>query len=285
MRAWNRSALRFGVVLLLSAAACERPVALDDYAARLGSESLSEAELAAALDGLTVEMDSADAARQVVEQWVTNQLLLTEARRRGIDREPEVRANVEEAERAVLVDALLARLYQEETGEPSEAELADYFAQNQERLRLVEPYVRVRYLVLDDLQEARTARTRLNQLEVSDQAGWDAMAEEVSDEPELSRALALSLVPETRAFSEFPLVASAVQDTRAGRTSTVIGDRGGYHVVQVLERIPAGTLPERSWIESSLRQQLQIESRKLLYARLVQQLRNEALAREQLEIR
>ncbi|NNE70233.1 MAG: peptidyl-prolyl cis-trans isomerase, partial [Rhodothermales bacterium] len=76
-----------------------------------------------------------------------------------------------------------------------------------------------------------------------------------------------------------------VINTREGRTTPVIEDRGLYHIVQVVERVPAGTLPKRQWIEASLRQQLQVESRKLLYARLVQRLRNEALAREQLQIR
>ncbi len=107
----------------------------------------------------------------------------------------------------------------------------------------------------------------------------------MSTDGDLSRGLSMSLVPETRAFSEYPSLEAAVIATRAGRTTPVVEDRGSYHIVTVLERIPAGTLPERAWIEESLRQQLRIESRKLLYARLVQRLRNEALAREQLQVR
>jgi hypothetical protein len=241
--------------------------------------------LGEALEGLTVEMDSADAARHVVEQWVTNQLLLAEARRRGIDRDPQVRAHAAEAERAVVVDALLGVLYEEASDGPTEAEMQEYFERNRERLVLAEPYVRMRYLAVADIATARIARDRLARLGSDDLSGWEALVDELSTDGDLSRGLARSLVPETRAFSEYPSLAAAVIATRAGRTTPVVQDRGGFHIVSVLQRVPTGTLPERAWIEESLRQQLRIESRKLLYARLVQRLRNEALAREQLQVR
>ncbi len=274
-----------GLLLVASIAACEGPPAPQEFAARLGSEILSTAELGEALEGLTIEMDSADAARQVVEQWVTNQLLLAEARRRGIDRDPRVRAHAAEAERAVVVDALLGVLYEESSDGPTEAEMQDYFERNRERLALAEPYVRMRYLAVGDQAAAREARSRLARLAPEDVEGWETLVEEMSTEAQLSRGLSRSLVPETRAFSEYPSLAAAVISTRVGRTTPVVQDRGSFHIVTVLERVPAGTLPERAWIEESLRQQLRIESRKLLYARLVQRLRNEALAREQLQVR
>jgi hypothetical protein len=58
-----------------------------------------------------------------------------------------------------------------------------------------------------------------------------------------------------------------------------------FHVVQLVERIPARTIPEPAWIEDELVRRLVIQGRKQLYARQVQRLRNEALAREDLEIR
>ncbi|MBO6577309.1 MAG: peptidyl-prolyl cis-trans isomerase [Rhodothermales bacterium] len=253
--------------------------------ARLGSETLSRQELDQALIGVAGQADSLDAARQVLEQWVTNQLLFAEALRRGIDRDPGVRKNVEEAERAVVVDALLEELYGEAADGPTPEEVLDYYNQNQERLRLVEPYVRLRYIMTDSLELAREVRRSLARLDSSDTAAWEDLVARASDVPDLSFSLASSLVPETRAFSEYPQVAATVEALQPGRTGAVVADRGVYHIVQVLERVPAGTVPRQTWIEGALRQQLRIESRKLLYARLVQRLRNEALAREQLDIR
>ena len=271
--------------ILLLALGCSSPEPPGEFVARLGPELLSEGELGTALQGLTVEMDSTDAARQVVEQWVTNELLFAEARRRGLDREPRVRASIQEAERAVMVDALLEELYRESEAGPTDQEVQDYFTRNQERLRLVEPYVRLRYVVTDSLELARYARRQLARLDTSDAEEWERLVSEASLEPDLSISLAASLIPETRAFSEYPQVGLMVSTIQPGRTGPVVAARGRFHVVQVLERIPAGTIPRREWIEGALRQQLRIESRKLIYARLVQRLRNEALSREQLEVR
>lgn len=278
--------MRSAIILLLAGlTACDGPPVTEDFAARLGSETLTREQLATALSGLPAEVDSADASSQLIEQWVTNQLLLAEARRRGLDRATDVQRQVAAAERAVLVDALLGVLYDELSQGPSESELTEYFQRNRERLRLVEPYVRLRYIVTDELTTARSARTALAALDSTDVEAWSDLLEDHSTESDLSRMLSASLVPQTRAFSEYPTVARTMLSTREGRTTPVIEDRGLYHVVQVVQRVPAGTLPQRRWIESSLRQQLEVESRKLLYARLVQRLRNEALAREQLQIR
>ncbi|NNE68854.1 MAG: peptidyl-prolyl cis-trans isomerase, partial [Rhodothermales bacterium] len=227
---------------LLGVSACNGPPVSEDYVARMGSESLTATDLDQALTGLPAGVDSTDAAQQFVEQWVTNQLLLAEARRRGLDRSPEVQAQVAAAERAVLVDALLGALYDEASEGPSEAELAEYFERNRERLQLVEPYVRLRYVVTDQVSVARDARRQLITLDSTQTDAWSALLESTSNEPELSRTLTMSLVPQTRAFAEYPGVGRAVINTREGRTTPVIEDRGLYHVVQVVERVPAGTL-------------------------------------------
>ena len=272
-------------ILALALAACNGSPVAEEYVVRLGSETLSRQELEDALAGVPVEFDSADASRQIVEQWVTSQLLFAEARRRGIDREPDVRASILEAERAVVVNALLEDLYAEADEGPTDEEIQEYYERNQERLRLVEPYVRLRYISTDSLEAASEARRQLVRLDTTASDAWEALVSEFADEPAVSIALAGSLVPESRAFSEFPVLGQALASTAEGRTSPVVTERGTYHVVQVIERVPAGTIPRRAWIEAPLRQQLQIESRKLLYARLVQRLRNEALAREQLDMK
>jgi hypothetical protein len=273
------------LVVATAYAGCTGAPIQPDFVARLGSESLSRESLSLALEGLALEMDSTAAADRVIDQWVTGQLLYSEAVRRGIDRKPEVRAGVSEAQRAVVVDALMEDLYDDPAETPSDAETQAYFEANRVRLRLVEPYVRVRYLVTGNASTARDAQRQLAAMDSSAHIEWEELLLSSSDEPDLSRTLARSLIPETRAFSEYPTVGEAVRTTRPLRTSTVLTDRGRYHVVQVLERIPAGTVPELGWIEQSLRQQLHMESRKLLYARLVERLRNEALAREQLDVR
>ncbi len=52
-----------------------------------------------------------------------------------------------------------------------------------------------------------------------------------------------------------------------------------------MDRLEIGTLPELNMIESMIRSRVQIEGRKQMLARQVQRLRNEAIAREELEVK
>jgi len=58
-----------------------------------------------------------------------------------------------------------------------------------------------------------------------------------------------------------------------------------YHVVQLVRRVPAGTSPELSWVAPEIRRRLEMRARKQMVAREVQRLRNEAQARDALDIR
>ncbi len=272
------------LIFALLLVACGGAEVESDFVARLGTETLTQDELSRALFGLTLQMDSTDAANQVVEQWMTNELLVAEARRRGIDGEAAVRADLLKAESSVLVGALLEQVYERSEDAPTESEVQAYFERNREQFRLAVPWVQVRYLVMNNRASSDSARTTMAALPVSDPQGWDSLAQFRSMDPDLSVSLARSLVPEARAFSGLPDVAGALAGLTAGETSAVISELSRFHVVQLVLRVPTGTLPQRSWIEESLLLRLQIESRKLLYARLVQRLRNEALAREQLEL-
>jgi hypothetical protein len=65
----------------------------------------------------------------------------------------------------------------------------------------------------------------------------------------------------------------------------VIETDGLAHLLQLVDRVPAGAIPELAWIEDQVRRQLTIDARKQMYERQVQRLRTEALSRDALVIR
>jgi hypothetical protein len=58
-----------------------------------------------------------------------------------------------------------------------------------------------------------------------------------------------------------------------------------YHVLHLVDRADAGTIPERAWVEAEIRRRLRLRGRKQMYAREVERLRNEARARGTLDVR
>jgi parvulin-like peptidyl-prolyl isomerase len=67
--------------------------------------------------------------------------------------------------------------------------------------------------------------------------------------------------------------------------SRVIRDADQYHLVQVINRVTEGSIPEMRWVEDEIRRQLILQGRKQTFARTVQNLRNMATARNDLEVR
>lgn len=285
-----RCAYRLGwllPLLLILLSACRKEAPPTDYVARVGDRVLTRQELAEALATLPVLADSAEASRQIIERWIDNALLYREAQRRRLHEDPDVRRLLEDNERSVLISAYLNKLYEEEQPEPSPASIQAYFEQHREQLRLREPYVRIRYLATPYEDSARAAHDALRQAlnGPNPDSAWTVIARRWAEDPEASLALARSYLPETHVFAADPALRETLKGLRPGALAPLVPSGGQFHILHLVERIPAGTLPELPWVEEEIKERLRIETRKQMYARQVQRLRNEALAREELDIR
>lgn len=273
--------------LALLSVACRQPEREPEFVARVGDHYLTRDELRSALAILPAVGDSTEARQQIVEQWVTNELLYRAANQEDLRRDPEVRRLLEQNERSVLIGAYLSRVFDEEPATPSRSDIEAYFQQHQEQLRLREPYVRIHYLTLGDPDSARVA---FDTLSASVEHGtvdstWSLMARRFSMDPEGSEELASSFLALSQVFPERPAIHDRMAGLRPGNVTPPFESGGRFHVIHLAERAEPGTLPRLEWVEEELKRKLDIEARKQLYARQVQRLRNEALASEDLEIR
>lgn len=275
------------LVLAFVLAGCGPESSEVDYVARLGDRYLTREDLDSALESLTVLQDSAEAAEQIMEQWITDELLFREAVRRGLRNQAGVQSLLLENERSVLVSALLTELYKEEDSTPDDQDLLTYYEQNKDQLKLTEPFVKVRYLVTESADSAMSAIELMEGIESSSNpdSAWKAVANRFTEDPDGTTTLSASFYPETRLLSSIPGLNTAVQRLSPGQILSPFELDSRYHIVQLVERLPVGTTPEVALLEDQLRARIAIENRKQLYARQVQRLRNEALAREELDIK
>lgn len=231
--------------------------------------------------------DSTHTLEQVVEQWVTYELLRQEADRLDLKSDPAIQRRIEENERSILIDALMRRLYEEESIVQSVDDKRAYFERNKELLKLREPYVRVRYLEISDQGQAEAARGLMLQIRSNaEQADslWSLAINTFATDQQGSRDLSQTYLPERQLFWDRPAVRSALTRLRDTQVSSILELDSTYHIVQLIERKPIGTVPEYSWIENEITERVGIQARKQLFARQVQRLRNEALSREDLDI-
>ena len=275
------------VCILFLSLACSNEVVQDDFVARVGDRYLTAEELGDALRNTIVPADSADNRRQIIERWIDNELLYQEALRRNLDTDEEVLRLLEENKRSILTSAVIEALYEELITNPSYDEIRTYYDQNREQLVVREPFIQVRYIESTTEQNARSAMMTLRTLNrvANPDSVWAQTVQQFSKSPTEDLQLALTYVPERQLFLTEPTQRALLRTLGPGQTSSIQTIDNGFFVLQVVDRVPTGATPELEWIEDELRQRLIIQSRKLMYARQVQRLRTESLAREQLEIR
>lgn len=281
-----RTRLRACVLLLFATAACQQLDPPDDFVARVGDAYLLQVDIDARLAGLAIGPDTSNARQLIIDQWITDELLYQEALRLRLSTRENIRNRLNESTRAVLIEALISEYQDLDTNEVPQTEMVNYYERNKEYLRLLEPFVHIRYLVNPSLDSLRLARSIL--LQTQDENA-DSVFTVLIDRFDISPADQLALnqnyFPEAKLFSGQPEVRALLQRTSEGMQPQIIDVDGEYHFLQVVDRVPAGTIPELSWIRDIVEQQLVIHIRKQNYARSVQALRAQAESSEDIEIR
>jgi parvulin-like peptidyl-prolyl isomerase len=271
--------LLLGSLLIGSVMGCESETQPPSYVARVGDHYLTQSTLSRLMDGMGPVPDSTEARQQVIEQWIERTLLLREAERLNLSQKENVKRLLEKRRKSTLVTALTERIYEQTDRNPTDEEVRTYFERHQNQLTLREPYVRVRHLATATEDSAQAVRRRLRTTRgaLADSA-WAQLTRRYARSPQRALELSDRFLPEGRLFARLPYVQDELANLREGEVSPVIEDDDQFHVLQLVRRIPAGTDPKLRWVEAEIRRRLQIRSRKQMYAREVQRLRNRAKA-------
>lgn len=254
----------------------ERP-----YVVHIGNDYLYRADVDRALQHVPDGAGRQSAFDEYVDQWITTTLLAQEARSMGIDREDAVQSIIADNERAVLATAAIERMYDEDVDAPSEQQLMSYFDAASESLKLREDYVQVRYLRSQHPDSATNARRLLQRAMRGGRVDslWRVIANRYSVDPRSSIELAETFVPESAVLLDLPEVRTALEGLRPGQIAPVVEADAAWHVLQLADLAPAGTVPQPSWIQTELNRRVTLQLRKEAYARRVQRLRTEAEGR------
>lgn len=251
--------------------------------ARVGDHYLTQDELNRKLKGMGPTPDSAEARQQVIEQWITRMLLYREARRLNLESVDEVQRKLEQQRRSTLVTAVKNRMYEKADLPPSEEDVRTYFEQHKARLRLREPYARVRYLSTDSSATAERIRQQLVNASPVPDSTWRRLVRTHAVDSARARRVSRRVLPERRLSQMLPVTPDELAALNEGNVTSIVETGGRYHLLQLVRRFPEGATPRLSWFEDEIRRRLRIRARKQMYAREVQRLRSEAQADGELE--
>jgi len=166
---------------------------------------------------------------KILDKWVSNTLMYHEAQRRGMDKEPQVQAQLKRLERDYLVNGLLDRLTS--SVKVGQDQLMQYFNQHKEEFSYEVKITRI--IMADSVQAAQTL------VELRGGADFTKLAKERSQDVMLeagqeSRYFARN-VGDPRMGGD-PDVAEAIFALAPGQVSDVVPSQEGYQIIKLVDK-------------------------------------------------
>ncbi len=223
------------------------PVPEHQIAAKVNNTYITVDEVQRRIDALeeAARPNTFEERKELLEQLVREELLVQDAAARGVERAPDVKNRLNDFRRFVLLDALSKQIVEQVSVESKEVE--EYYKQYQAGFREPER-IRVRQIVLRNLEEAEVVRTRVvqgdNFSQVAQERSVGAGKEQGGDIGWHLRAIdkefkaAVGQPTEDKTF--FPQLESVAFAVDVGQVSQPVkGPDGNYYLVKVEERQPA----------------------------------------------
>jgi peptidyl-prolyl cis-trans isomerase C len=216
--------------------------------------------------------------RDFLENFVIpREVLYQEAKQKGFDKKKEILAKIEDAKRAILIDALLEEELRGKE-EVSEEEIQRYYKENQ--TLFTEPQeIKIRQIVVNTEPALKEVVTRLSKGESFEKiASTYNIGKFKEDGGNLGYIRRGQLAP---SFAQFEEAAFSLR--RRGEVSEVVSSPYGYHIIR-LEDMRGSSLRPLNQVKERIRYFLQPKKKQEAYLAYVKEARakNKVLINEKL---
>jgi peptidyl-prolyl cis-trans isomerase C len=272
MRTMTKKVIFFGILLFLSFSfsACQKPGEKglgEKELVRINDVSVSLEEFQQMLEKQPLEgkmkLLSEKGTRDFLENYVIpREVLYQEAQKEGLDKKKEILAKIEDARRAILIEALLEEVLRRRE-EVSEEEIQRYYKENQ--ALFTEPQeVKIRHIVVNSEPALKEVVTRLSQGESFEKlASIYNIGKFKEDGGNLGYIRRGYFAPPFAQFEE-----AAFSLKKRGEISEVVSTPYGYHILR-LEDMRGTTLRPLNQVKEKIRFFLQPKKKQEAYLEYV----------------
>jgi len=208
--------------------------------------------------------------RDFLENYVIpREVLYQEAKKKGLDKNKEILAKIEDAGRAILIDALLEEALRGR-GEVSEEEIQRYYKENPTLFK--EPQeIKIRHIVVNTEPALKEVVTKLSQGEPFEKlASAYNVGNFKEDGGNLGYIRRGQLAPPFAQFEE-----AAFSLRKRGAISEVVSTPYGYHILR-LEDMRGSTLKPLNQVKERIRFFLQPKKKQEAYVEYVKEAKSKA---------
>jgi peptidyl-prolyl cis-trans isomerase C len=208
--------------------------------------------------------------RDFLENYVIpREVLYQEAKRKGLDKNKEIQAKIEDAGRAILIDTLLEEVLRGR-GEVSEEEIQRYYKENPTLFK--EPQeIKIRHIVVNSEPALKEVVTKLSQGESFEKL---ASAYNIGNFKEDGGNLGYIRRGQLASpFAQFEEAAFSLR--KRGAISEVVSTPYGYHIIR-LEDMRGSTLKPLNQVKERIRFFLQPKKKQEAYLEYVKEAKSKA---------
>lgn len=206
-----------------------------------------------------------DKAR-LLEEMITETILIQEARRRGLERDPEVRRLTKEATRQILLGRLLEKVGEPQADSITESQIEGFYSANPEAMKEPETF-RASHILVETEEKAKEALDRLKKGEP-----FAKVASELSTDPTKTRGGDLGFFSKGQLIPEFE---AACLKLETGQMSGVVKSSLGFHIILLTDRRDARARPLEE-VKESIRRKLASDLKQRQLQEFVQGLKGKA---------
>lgn len=209
-------------------------------------------------EGQLQEMDQAtiEAHR---DRWIRRQLMYQEAKRLGLDSEPEFERRFQRMKEDYLTDVLSESVLKEFEQEHhvSRQDAQEYYEENKDDFVLNERHIRFRHIIAESRADAEAATSELRQ-----GISWEQIADRYDINPNRAISEAEQFFGISEAAQEYEPVNQLLRRIGITEISPIrrVGDH--YHLVQLREERRAGDHPEPEWVIDQIQEWLKIQQKR-----------------------
>lgn len=242
----------------------QRPVA------RIDDRTLTLEEVRARMDS-TRGVTTAQVG-EFARRWINDEILYREAVRRGLDNKESVRAQMEEARRQLVINALLQdEIYTQGSAESTLEEIAQYYAAHNKEFTLPTDVALVSFLLFTDRDAANAFRAV-----VLKGTPWPQAVRQTMADPKQSSLILASM--DSAYYTQTTLLPVelwrvATASTKPEPSFPVHTDEGSYILV-VWKLSHQGQIADLAYVEREIRSRLAIDRRRHALDGLIERLRS-----------
>lgn len=196
--------------------------------ARFDGATITESDFAAKIKSLPRELQSIVLRRRkdFIEDMVDEHFLEKEAKKRGIQSLPDVKALIQQAQKKIVI-AKLIELEVDRKVSLEDGEAEKYYEAHKDQF-MTPPLLRASHILVETKQEADTLKIQL-----SNGADFSELARSRSIDSTAPRGGDLGFFQKGQLIPEFEEVALKMNP---GDTSDVFQTQFGYHIIQLTDR-------------------------------------------------